>query len=263
MSGDKTKHQLTAEREALRALVMQNQRLESMGTLASGVAHEINNPVNGIMSCAQLIVDKSPEEDAITARSYEKEGRSWVRTTVEDQGAGIPDAVRDQIFDPFFTTKGRTEGTGLGLSISHGIVMDHHGEHSVEDKPGEYTRFHLDLPIDNGWELEEESQEVRAVATSPLRETEILGLADLLITGLENNVAVYPAPPVTTVDLRYAENTVGMDDNKLKLLGWGGRKAPSALDVPGQCRVLEAPREGEGWIFLDWKAPVGGGKVAA
>ena len=89
MSGDKTKHQLTGEREALRAQVMQNQRLESMGTLAGGVAHEINKPINGIMNYAQLTVDKSPEENAITARSYEKEGRRWIRTTVEDQGAGI------------------------------------------------------------------------------------------------------------------------------------------------------------------------------
>ncbi len=64
-------------------------------------------------------------------------------------------------------------------------------------------------------------------------------------------------------DIRYAENVVDMDDAKLKLLGWGGRKAPTALAAPGQCRSLEAPREGEGWIFLDWKAPTDGGKVAS
>jgi len=28
-------------------------------------------------------------------------------------------------------------------------------------------------------------------------------------------------------------------------------------------RSLEAPREGEGWVFLDWKEPVDGGAVAA
>ena len=33
----------------------QQQRLESIGTLASGVAHEINNPVQGIMNYAELI----------------------------------------------------------------------------------------------------------------------------------------------------------------------------------------------------------------
>ena len=64
-------------------------------------------------------------------------------------------------------------------------------------------------------------------------------------------------------DLRYAENTVDFDDDKLKLLGWGGRKAKTSLEAPGQTRTLEAPRQGEGWIFLDWKEPSDGGKVAA
>ena len=64
-------------------------------------------------------------------------------------------------------------------------------------------------------------------------------------------------------DLRYAENTVNYDDAKLKLIGWGGRSAATALVPPGQSRILEAPRQGEGWIFLDWKEPVDGGAVAA
>ena len=37
------------------------QKLEALGTLAGGVAHEINNPVNGIMNYAQLIVDRLDE----------------------------------------------------------------------------------------------------------------------------------------------------------------------------------------------------------
>jgi len=44
---------------------------------------------------------------------------------------------------------------------------------------------------------------------------------------------------------------------------WGGRKAKTSLEGPGQVRSLEAPRQGEGWIFLDWKAPTDGGTVAA
>lgn len=64
-------------------------------------------------------------------------------------------------------------------------------------------------------------------------------------------------------DIRYAENTVGDDDAKLKLIGWGAKKASTALTAPGQCRLLEATAEGEGWITLDWKAPADGGKPAA
>ena len=64
-------------------------------------------------------------------------------------------------------------------------------------------------------------------------------------------------------DIRYAENTVNYDDDKLKLIGWAGRAAKTSLEAPGQARTLEAPREGEGWVFLDWKEPVDGGAVAA
>ena len=64
-------------------------------------------------------------------------------------------------------------------------------------------------------------------------------------------------------DLRYAENTVNYDDDQLKLIGWAGRKTATALTAPGQPRLLEAPRQGEGWVYLDWKAPIEGGKPAA
>ena len=64
-------------------------------------------------------------------------------------------------------------------------------------------------------------------------------------------------------DIRYAENTVDFDDDKLKLIGWAGRKEHTPLAPPGQARLLEAPKQGEGWVFLDWKAPIDGGAPAA
>jgi len=64
-------------------------------------------------------------------------------------------------------------------------------------------------------------------------------------------------------DIRYAENTVNFDDDKLKLIGWAGKKTKTPLAPPGQARLLEAPRQGEGWLLLDWKAPVDVGKPKA
>ena len=46
------------QRLAIEAQLRHSQRLESIGTLAGGVAHEINNPVTGIMNYAQLILDR-------------------------------------------------------------------------------------------------------------------------------------------------------------------------------------------------------------
>lgn len=50
---------LEEEKKILDTRISQQQRLNSIGTLAGGVAHEINNPLNGIMNYGQLILDKS------------------------------------------------------------------------------------------------------------------------------------------------------------------------------------------------------------
>ncbi len=63
--------------------------------------------------------------------------------------------------------------------------------------------------------------------------------------------------------LRYAEDAVKYDSGKLQNLGWNGRKTRSELDLPGQARILESKREGPGWVYLVWKTPVEGGRVAA
>ena len=251
-----------AEKEAL-ALEMQlvqAQKLESIGTLASGVAHEINNPLTGMINYAELISEKTDNaelrkfalaimkegnrvagiikdllyfarqeqeshsparmEDIIDAslnlvgavlrkdqitlekdipknlpqvrcrsqqieqviinlltnakdalnqrykgyhedklikievKKFEKDGIEWIGTTIEDHGVGISEENMRQIFNPFFTTKPRDVGTGLGLSVSYGIVKEHHGELTVESEPGKYTKFHLNLRVNNGWTLQ-------------------------------------------------------------------------------------------------------------
>jgi PAS domain S-box-containing protein len=51
--------QMAHERGVWQAHARHQQRLEAIGTLASGVAHEINNPVQSIMNYAQLIARRS------------------------------------------------------------------------------------------------------------------------------------------------------------------------------------------------------------
>jgi PAS domain S-box-containing protein len=59
------------EKDELEARLLLQQRLESIGTLASGVAHEINNPINGVINYAQLLLDESAEDS--NAYNYSKE----------------------------------------------------------------------------------------------------------------------------------------------------------------------------------------------
>ncbi len=55
--------QAEADRNRLEAQLRQEQRLSAIGTLASGVAHEINNPLNVIINYAQLILDRLPPRE--------------------------------------------------------------------------------------------------------------------------------------------------------------------------------------------------------
>ncbi len=79
----------------------------------------------------------------------------------------------------------------------------------------------------------------------------------------EKNEALEELIEALKDDIRYAENTVNFDDDKLKLIGWAGKKAKTPLAPPGQTRLLEAPKQGKGWVYLDWKAPADGGKPKA
>ncbi len=66
---------------------------------------------------------------------------------IQDNGPGIPAAIRDKIFQPFFTTKPTGKGTGLGLSITYDIIVkQHRGEIQMETREGEYTRFTISIP---------------------------------------------------------------------------------------------------------------------
>jgi two-component system, NtrC family, sensor kinase len=69
-----------------------------------------------------------------------------IQISVQDNGPGIPEAIKDKIFQPFFTTKPTGQGTGLGLSLSYDIIKAHGGEIIVESQPGEFTRFSILLP---------------------------------------------------------------------------------------------------------------------
>ncbi len=68
-----------------------------------------------------------------------------VRIAVTDTGSGIDESVRARLFEPFFTTK--AEGTGLGLSICYSLVHAHGGSIDVSSRPGEGSRFIVNLPV--------------------------------------------------------------------------------------------------------------------
>lgn len=83
---------------------------------------------------------------AVRVRLEERGGQAVLQ--VEDEGSGIPEAIRGRIFDYLFTTKDVGQGTGLGLSIVHSIVTTHFGGTiELQSEVGRGTTFVVTLPI--------------------------------------------------------------------------------------------------------------------
>ncbi len=67
---------------------------------------------------------------------------------VEDDGPGVPAAMRERIFTPFFSR--REGGTGLGLALVQRMVQANRGRVSVDDAPGGGAAFRVELPLAKG-----------------------------------------------------------------------------------------------------------------
>jgi two-component system phosphate regulon sensor histidine kinase PhoR len=72
----------------------------------------------------------------------------FVRFSVRDTGAGIPEEDLERIFERFFKAdRARSGGgTGLGLSISRHIVETHGGRIWAESREGQGSTFFFTIP---------------------------------------------------------------------------------------------------------------------
>lgn len=64
---------------------------------------------------------------------------------IADEGAGIPDDVREKIFNLYFTTK--AEGSGIGLAMTYRILQLHHGSIEVQSRRERGTEFVMRIPL--------------------------------------------------------------------------------------------------------------------
>jgi signal transduction histidine kinase len=106
---------------------------------------ELNQVWSNLLdNAADAIVEAGRDEGRISV-DVSRHG-DGVRVVVEDNGTGIPPAIRDRVFDAFFTTKPPGSGTGLGLDNVFSIVVELHGGEVALDSGDGWTRFTIDLP---------------------------------------------------------------------------------------------------------------------
>jgi C4-dicarboxylate-specific signal transduction histidine kinase len=107
-----------------------------------GNAIQLEQVFINLLTNARDALEASERKEVHIACSVEDD----IVVVFRDTGPGIPDGLEQRIFDPFFTTKDVGSGTGLGLSITYGIVQEHGGEITVENRPGEGAAFTIALP---------------------------------------------------------------------------------------------------------------------
>lgn len=73
---------------------------------------------------------------------------SYVQITVEDNGVGIKNEVRDKIFDKGFTTRKNNGGTGVGLFVVHEILRGYGGKVNFESTFGKGAKFIVQIPLE-------------------------------------------------------------------------------------------------------------------
>ncbi|MBN1780593.1 hybrid sensor histidine kinase/response regulator [bacterium] len=135
--------------------------------------HQVDKQIE--LAEKQLPIDVNPGEitqvfhniinNALHALQGRQNGLLTVRTwnehnlvffSVQDNGPGISEAIRDRIFDPFFTTKAAGNdpeaspdmptGTGLGLWMCRETIDRYHGSIVVDSGEGTGTVFTVSIP---------------------------------------------------------------------------------------------------------------------
>jgi signal transduction histidine kinase len=52
----------------------------------------------------------------------------------------------ERVFDPFYTTRPVGQGPGLGLSVCYGIIQEHNGKITCQNRPEGGAIFRIELP---------------------------------------------------------------------------------------------------------------------
>jgi signal transduction histidine kinase len=110
-------------------------------SLVRGQHHRLAQAVLALVLNA---VDASPQGGKVAVEV--RAGVDEVSVVVEDEGEGIPEAIRERLFQPFVSTRGASQGLGLGLMACQTIAEMHGGSIDWRPRPTRGTRFVFRLP---------------------------------------------------------------------------------------------------------------------
>ncbi|HST14663.1 MAG TPA: PAS domain S-box protein [Gaiellaceae bacterium] len=197
---DITERKLTeAERDRLRDELLHAQRLEAIGRLAGGVAHDFNNMLTAIRGYAELLVG-----DANAPGSTRENARRIVQAT--EQAADLPRQLlafgRRQVLEPAIVNLNDV------VSSIRGLLEHVSGAITVDIAP----------TAANPWALADRSQLEHALVNLALNASDAMPSGGAIevstanITIDEHDAAEPEARPGSYVVIRVTDTGIGMDD---------------------------------------------------
>ncbi len=151
----------------------------------------------------------------------------YVMFRIEDEGAGIPDTLRERVFDPFFTTKPLGKGSGLGLTMVRTFVESSGGYIEIESTHGQGTQVAFYLP------RSEHIAELAGDGDAPLQK----GAGCILL--VEDDESVRESMSNILTELGYDTIPSFSVDHAVKLLEGGMRPdlVVSDIRMPGKLTI--------------------------
>jgi len=95
--------------------------------------HIINNALHAMEATGGVL----------TVSTYQQ-GESVV-VEFSDEGPGIQ--APERVFDPFYTTRPVGQGSGLGLSACYGIIQEHKGRITCQNRSSGGATFRIEMPV--------------------------------------------------------------------------------------------------------------------
>jgi signal transduction histidine kinase len=136
--------------------------LTEKGDRAYPVSSFLRDAFSNIVSNA-IKHSSGPIQIGIALRSTVMDGKQLLLVSIEDNGPGIPDELKDKVFERSMRGATKVTGQGLGLYLVRRLVGDQGGKVWVEDRvPGDRAkgaRFVVQLPV------------VQAKDAAPVKET--------------------------------------------------------------------------------------------
>lgn len=97
--------------------------------------------IGAVLNLVINAIQSDATEVHLTLASMDNSG---IQISVEDNGKGMSEEVKNHAFSPFYTTK--AQGTGLGLAVVYAVVKAHGGRVRLESTEGAGTQVNLYLP---------------------------------------------------------------------------------------------------------------------